>query len=206
MNPAQAIPKISGIILAAGLSSRMGEPKQLLPFGESTIIETVIDNLLGSKLDEVIVVIGHEAEKVQAHIQHKPVRAVFNPDYKEGMLTSAQRGVESISASADAFAMTLVDLPLITPDLVDMVIDEYLQADGGIAVPSYNYRRGHPVIFDRRYADDILRLDEDSGGVRSLFKRYADDIHYVTVDTDRVLTDIDYRKDYEEALQKSLSA
>lgn len=206
MNPAQAIPKISGIILAAGLSSRMGEPKQLLPFGESTIIETVIDSLLGSKLDEVIVVIGHEAEKVQAHIQHKPVRTVFNPDYKEGMLTSAQRGVESISASADAFAMTLVDLPLITPDLVDMVIDEYLQADGGIAVPSYNYRRGHPVIFDRRYADDILGLDEDSGGVRSLFKKYADDIHYVTVDTDRVLTDIDYRKDYEEALQKSLSA
>lgn len=206
MNPAQAIPKISGIILAAGLSSRMGEPKQLLPFGESTIIETVIDNLLGSKLDEVIVVIGHEAEKIQAHIQHKPVKIVFNPDYKEGMLTSAQRGVESISASADAFAMTLVDLPLITPDLVDMVIDEYLQADDGIAVPSYNYRRGHPVIFDRRYADDILGLDEDSGGVRSLFKKYAGDIHYVTVDTDRVLTDIDYRKDYEEALQKSLSA
>ena len=206
MNPAQAIPKISGIILAAGLSSRMGEPKQLLPFGDSTIIETVIDSLLGSKLDEVIVVIGHEAEKVQAHIQHKPVRTVFNSDYKEGMLTSAQRGVESISASADAFAMTLVDLPLITPDLVDMVIDEYLQADGGIAVPSYNYRRGHPVIFDRCYADDLLGLDEDSGGVRSLFKKYADDIHYVTVDTDRVLTDIDYRKDYEEALQKSLSA
>ena len=206
MNPAQAIPKISGIILAAGLSTRMGEPKQLLPFGESTIIETVIDNLLGSKLDEVIVVIGHEAEKIQAHIQYKPVKIVFNPDYKEGMLTSAQRGVESISASADAFAMTLVDLPLITPDLVDMVIDEYLQADDGIAVPSYNYRRGHPVIFDRRYADDILGLDEDSGGVRSLFKKYAGDIHYVTVDTDRVLTDIDYRKDYEEALQKSVSA
>lgn len=205
MNPAQAISKISGVILAAGLSSRMGEPKQLLPFGESTIIETVIDNLLGSKLDEVIVVIGHEAEKVQAHIQHKPVKIVFNPDYKEGMLTSAQRGVESIPASADAFAMTLVDLPLITSDLVDMVIDAYSQAENGIAVPSYNYRRGHPVIFDRRYADDILRLDRDGGGVRSLFKKYADDIHYVTVDTDRILTDIDYRKDYEEALQKSLS-
>ena len=206
MNPAQAIPKISGIILAAGLSTRMGEPKQLLPFRDSTIIETVIDNLLGSKLSEVIVVVGHEAEKIQTRIQHKPVKIVFNPDYQDGMLTSAQYGVGSISASADAFAMTLVDLPLITPDLVDMVIDAYVQAEGGIAVPSYNYRRGHPVIFDRRYADDILGLDENSGGVRSLYKKYADDIHYVTVDTDRVLTDIDYRKDYEEALQKSLSA
>ena len=206
MNPAQAIPKISGIILAAGLSTRMGEPKQLLPFRDSTIIETVIDNLLGSKLSEVIVVVGHEADKIQTCIQHKPVKIVFNPDYQEGMLTSAQYGVGSISASADAFAMTLVDLPLITPDLVDMVIDAYVQAEGGIAVPSYNYRRGHPVIFDRRYADDILGLDGNSGGVRSLYKKYADDIHYVTVDTDRVLTDIDYRKDYEEALQKSLSA
>ncbi len=206
MNPAQAIPKISGIILAAGLSTRMGEPKQLLPFRDSTIIETVIDNLLGSKLSEVIVVVGHEADKIQTRIQHKPVKIVFNPDYQDGMLTSAQYGVGSISASADAFAMTLVDLPLITPDLVDMVIDAYVQAEGGIAVPSYNYRRGHPVIFDRRYADDILGLDENSGGVRSLYKKYADDIHYVTVDTDRVLTDIDYRKDYEEALQKSLSA
>ena len=198
--------EISGIILAAGLSTRMGEPKQLLPFGGSTIIETVIDNLLGSKLSEVIVVVGHEAEKIQAHIQHKPVKIVFNPNYQEGMLTSAQHGVGSISASADAFAMTLVDLPLITPDLVDMVIDAYVQAEGGIAVPSYNYRRGHPVIFDRPYADDILGLDRDSGGVRSLFKRYADDIHYVTVDTDRILTDIDYRTDYEEALQKSWPA
>ncbi|MCE2396474.1 nucleotidyltransferase family protein [Candidatus Poribacteria bacterium] len=200
------IPKISGIILAAGLSTRMGESKQLLPFGDSTIIETVIDNLLGSKLNEVIVVVGHEAEKVQAHIQHKPVKIAFNPDYQEGMLTSAQCGVRSISASADAFAMTLVDLPLITPDLVNLVIDTYVQAESGIAVPSYNYRRGHPVIFHRRYAADLLALDEDSGGVRSLFKKYKDDIHYVTVDTDRVLTDIDYRTDYEEALRKSSSA
>ena len=197
--------EISSIILAAGLSTRMGEPKQLLPFGNSTIIETVIDNLLGSKLNEVIVVVGHEAEKVRARIQHKPVKIVFNPDYQKGMLTSAQYGVQSISASADAFAMTLVDLPLITPDLVNIVIDTYVQTEAGISVPSYNYRRGHPVIFDRRYAAEILALEGDSGGVRSLFQKYADDIHYVTVDTDRVLTDIDYRTDYEEALRKSSS-
>ena len=73
-------------------------------------------------------------------------------------------------------------------------------------MPSYDYRRGHPVIFNRCYAAEILALAEDSGGVRSLFKKYADDIHYVTVDTDRVLTDIDYRTDYEEALRKSSSA
>lgn len=195
-------PKISGILLAAGLSTRMGEPKQLLPFGSSTIIETVVDNLLGSKLDEVIVVIGHEADKIQARLQHKPLRSVFNPDYRSGMLTSAQCGVQAISDSADAFALSLVDQPFITSDLINRVIDAYTQTDRGIVLPSYNYRRGHPVIFNRRYAADILALSQESGGVKSLFGKYPDDIHYVTVDTDRVLRDIDDRNDYEEALGK----
>lgn len=194
--------KIAGIILAAGLSTRMGEPKQLLPFGNSTIIETVVDNMLGAKLETVIVVIGHETEKIRSHIQHKPIVTVFNPDYREGMLTSAQCGVASLPKSADAFALTLVDAPFITSELVNRVVDAYNETDCGIAVPSYDYRRGHPVIFDRRYAEAILALDEESGGVRSLFKKYANDIHYVTVDTDHVLRDIDYREDYEEALRE----
>jgi molybdenum cofactor cytidylyltransferase len=193
-------PKISGIILAAGLSTRIGEPKQLLPFERSTIIETVIDNLLGSKLEEVVVVVGHEAGKIKACIQHKPVKIVYNPDYRSGMLTSAQCGVRAISDSADAFALTLVDQPFITSNLIDLVVDAHTQTDRGITIPSYDNRRGHPVIFDCRYAADILALEPENGGVRSLFRKYAHDIYYVVVDTDRVLRDIDYRKDYEEAL------
>ena len=72
----------------------------------------------------------------------------------------------------------------------------------GIALPSYNYKRGHPVIFDQKYAIDILALTPESDGVRTLFKKYDDDIHYVTVDTDSVLRDIDYREDYERALRE----
>ena len=192
--------KISGIILAAGLSTRIGEPKQLLPFERSTIIETVIDNLLGSKLEEVVVVVGHEAEVIKARIQHKPVKIVFNPDYRSGMLTSTQCGVSSIPKSVDAFALALVDQPFITSNLIDLVVDAHTQTDRGITLPSYNNRRGHPVIFDCRYAADILALEPENGGVRSLFRKYAHDIYYVVVDTDRVLRDIDYRKDYEEAL------
>ena len=193
--------KIPGIILAAGLSTRMGEPKQLLPFGDSTIIETVIDNMLGSELDEVIVIIGHESEKVHEKIRHKPIKVVFNPNYHEGMLTSVQCGVRALPDCAGAFALMLVDQPFITSDLINRVVDTYKDTDKGIALPSYNYRRGHPAIFDRRYASDIFALELESGGIRSLFKKNADDINYVIVDTNRVLKDIDYRKDYEEALQ-----
>ena len=191
---------ISGILLAAGLSTRMGEPKQLLPFGESTIVETVVDSMLGAKFDEVIVVVGHCASQIQEQLLERPVRVVFNPDYREGMLTSAQAGIRALDVS-DAFGLMLVDQPFITSALIDRVIDAYVHTDKTIALPSYNYKRGHPVIFHRRYADDIFALGVESGGVRTLFKRYGDDIHYVTVDTDRVLRDIDYREDYERALR-----
>lgn len=195
-------PFISGILLAAGLSSRMGEPKQLLPFGESTIVETVVDSMLGAKFDAVIVVVGHCAAQIRTQLGTRPVKIVFNPDYREGMLTSAQAGIQALHGS-DAFSLMLVDQPFITSELINQVVNAYVQTDKGIAVPSYNYKRGHPVIFNQRYASEILALDAESGGVRTLFKKYSDDIHYVTVDTDRVLRDIDYREDYERALREN---
>jgi molybdenum cofactor cytidylyltransferase len=195
-------PFISGILLAAGLSSRMGEPKQLLPFGESTIVETVVDSMLGAKFNEVIVVVGHCGAQVRAQLGTRPVRIVFNSDYREGMLTSAQTGIRTLQGN-EAFALMLVDQPFITSDLIDQVVSAYTQTNKGIALPSYNYKRGHPVIFHQRYAREILALDAESGGVRTLFKKYDDDIHYVTVDTDRVLRDIDYREDYERALREN---
>ena len=193
--------KVSGILLAAGLSTRMGEPKQLLPFGESTIIETVVDNMLGAKFDEVIVVVGHCAEEIQTQLGTRPIKTVFNPDYRDGMLTSAQTGIRTLEPS-DAFALMLVDQPFITSALIDQVVNAYQRTENGIALPSYNYKRGHPVIFDQKYASDILALTPESDGVRTLFKKYGDDIHYVTVDTDSVLRDIDDREDYERALKE----
>ena len=192
---------ISGILLAAGLSTRMGKPKQLLPFGGSTIVETVVDSMLGAKFDEVIVVVGHRAEEIQTQLGTRPIKTVFNPDYREGMLTSAQIGIRALELS-DAFALMLVDQPFITSALIDEVVDAYVHTEKGIALPSYQYKRGHPVIFDQKYVSDILALGAESGGVRTLFKKYDDDIHYVTVDTDSVLRDIDTPEDYKSALKE----
>ncbi len=201
---------ISGILLAAGLSTRMGQPKQLLPFAKSTIVETVVDNMLDSKLGEVIVVVGHCADQVQNILGERPVKIVFNPDYREGMLTSAQVGIRSLNfenvrnkSNRDAFSLLLVDQPFITSELIDKVIDAYAQTAKDIVLPSYNYKRGHPVIFHHRYADEILALGAESGGVRSLFKSHSEDINYVNVDTDDVLRDIDYQEDYERALREN---
>lgn len=179
----------------------MGEPKQLLPFRESTIVETVVDSMLGAKFNEVIVVVGHRAAEIETQLGTRPLQTVFNPDYRDGMLTSAQAGILACKES-DAFALMLVDQPFITSDLINQVIEAYQRTEKGIAVPSYNYKRGHPVIFAQKYASDILALGTESDGVRSLLKKYGDDIHYVAVDTDDVLRDIDDREDYERALKE----
>ncbi len=207
------LPSITGILLAAGLSTRMGYPKQLLPFCGSTIIGTVVDNMLNSKFSEVIVVIGFCAQQIQFILQDKNVRIINNQDYREGMLNSVQKGVRSFDFNTRrrlmedstfndrcAFSLMLVDQPFITYDMINRVIDAYSETDKGIVLPSYCYRRGHPVIFNHRYADDILALDADSGGVRSLYRVYSNDIHYVPVETDIVLRDLDFPEDYRNAI------
>ena len=192
---------ITGILLAAGLSTRMGTPKQLLPFGNSTIIETVIDNLLRSKLDGVIVVIGHQADLIRLTIKSKPIQITFNPNYHDGMLSSAQCGIRSLPKSSVAIAITLVDQPLITPDLIDIVIAAHHGNNYGITIPKFNNQRGHPAIFDRQYTEEILELDQYSGGLRSILQIHADDIFHVQVNSDRILQDIDEKADYKYAIE-----
>ncbi len=202
-------PAIHGILLAAGLSTRMGQPKQLLPFGKSTIVETVVDNMLNAKFHQVIVVVGHCADQIKPVLGQRPVKIVFNPDYRDGMLTSAQKGIRSLDlvnakneSNRDAFSLMLVDQPFVTHELINKVIDAYVQTDKDIVLPSYNNRRGHPVIFRKKYAEKILALGADSGGVRALYTSYSDDIYYVNVDTDAVLRDIDYMEDYKKAIKE----
>ncbi|MBC8229544.1 nucleotidyltransferase family protein [bacterium] len=196
---------ISGIILAAGESRRVGKLKQLLPFGNSTIIETVIDNLLHAKLDEVIVILGHAMEKIKPAILNKPVKIVYNPDYKCGMLTSVQYGVlaanKMLASSAsnqvrDGLLIALVDQPFLTQNLIKDLIEAFYHTDKGIVLPIYNGRRGHPVIFEIKYASEILALSEDSEGLREIVRKHQDDIYQVPVNTDSIIRDIDYWEDY----------
>ena len=210
-------PKITGILLAAGLSTRMGRPKQLLPFGTSTIIETVIDNMVSSNFDDVRVVLGHCSQDIEKQIEYLGVQTAFNSKYRDGMLSSAKAGIKSIcftntltnssektnNTNRDAFSLMLVDQPFITTELINLTIDGYIESKKGITIPSYNFQRGHPVIFHNKYAKEIVTLDNESGGIRSLYKSYADDIHYVNVDTDHILKDIDFPDDYTKALQEN---
>lgn len=192
-------PMLSAILLAAGESKRMGEPKQLMPLGSSTVVEQAIDNLLNSAVDEIIVVLGYRAEEITKTIAAKPVKIIVNPNYQQGMSTSIIAGLILVDHQAQAVMLALGDQPLVDSHTINRLIDEFHNHDKGIAVPTYQGRRGHPIIFAIKYKLKLLELEGDIGG-REIIKQHPDDVLEVAVDSESVIADIDTRDDYQSQL------
>ena len=174
---------IAGVVLAAGESRRMGTPKQLLPFAGRTILECVVDTLLTAGVDEVIIVLGHFAERVQVVLDNRPVRPVVNVAYRQGMLSSVKCGVRAIGAEYDAVLFALGDQPQITSTVVQAVMSRYREGKAGIVIPRYGEKKGHPIIINlHTYRDAILNLPEDVG-LNALVQAHADDVHLMEMGT-----------------------
>jgi len=193
---------VSAILLAAGESQRMGRPKQLLPFGSSTILGRTIDNLLSSRVDEVIVVLGTRAGAMKQVIAGRQVKVVVNPDYREGMSTSLIAGIWQADSKAQWVMVALADQPLIDKDTYNRIIEGALGCDMGIILPTYRRKRGNPVIFSIKYKDELLGLEGDLGG-REILKRHPDDILEVAVGSEGVTIDINNLDDYYSCLKLS---
>jgi len=189
-------PMLSAILLAAGESKRMGEPKQLMPLGSSTMVEQAIDNLLNSAVNEVIVVLGYKAEEITKTIAAKPVKIIVNPNYRQGMSTSIIAGLILVDRQAQAVMLALGDQPSVDSQTINQLIEEFYNHDKGIAVPTYQGRRGHPIIFDIKYKPKLLELKGDIGG-RQIIQHHPDDVLEVAVDSESVIADIDTRADYQ---------
>ncbi|MBA7579092.1 Molybdenum cofactor guanylyltransferase [subsurface metagenome] len=187
---------ISVILLAAGRSKRMGKLKQVMPFGQSTVLGQAINNLLASVVSELIVVVGYRAKEVIRSIATEPVKLVINPDYGQGMSTSIIVGLNLVDSRAQAVMLALGDQPLINSQIVNRLIEEFCNHDKGIAVPIYQGRRGHPIIFASKYKEKLLELDGDIGG-RQIVKDHPDDILEVAVNSESIITDIDTISDYQ---------
>ena len=186
---------VSALLLAAGESQRMGRLKQLLPLGGSTLIEVVLENLLRSRLQEVIVVLGFGAEEIRPRVEAKGVRVAVNPRYKEGMASSLRVGLDALDPRAEGILVALADQPFIPPEVIDRLIEAFQGTSKGIVVPTFQGRRGHPVIFHRRYMEGLRSLSGDQGG-RELLHRNSEDLLGVEVDCPGVITDIDTLEDY----------
>ena len=191
---------IVGIILSAGESKRMGKPKQLLPWGKSVILQQVIDNASNSHLGMILLVLGSHADEIACKIKiSSKIRIVINRDFKEGMSSSVKCGVKNSPEAAEAFMLLLGDQPSIDPDIINKLIDCYQTNKHGIIIPVYDGRRGHPVVFDVKYKQELLVIGD--GGAKVVVDKHTHDILEVTVDSPEVLTDIDTPQDYQKARQ-----
>ncbi|HVG21541.1 MAG TPA: nucleotidyltransferase family protein [Blastocatellia bacterium] len=191
---------ISAVLLAAGESRRMGEFKQLLPFGGKPFVECCVDNLLASRVDEVIVITGHRESDVRAAVGGRPVRFAHNPDYRGGMSSSIRRGVEAVSKESRACLVALVDQPQIGNDVINRVVEAYEKDQPLIVIPAYGGRNGHPIILDLKLKDEILSIGP-AEGLRQVVHAHSSEVVRVEISTDVVLTDFDYPEDYRRILK-----
>ena len=186
------------LILAAGSSRRMGSQKLLLPFGQNTIIGTVIDNVLNSDVDHVMVVLGANQEDIQDTLEHKPVQFCHNRKHEQGMLSSVICGIRALPPDAVTALIYLGDQPGIHPAVTNTVIEAYSEELFGIVIPVHMHRRGHPLLVDMKYRKEIEKLDLEAG-LRSLRHHFPEDVLEVEVDEPGILVDIDTREDYKNA-------
>ena len=187
---ARSQPEIGAVILAAGASARMGRPKQLLPIDGQPMIRRVAEAVCAARLAQVVVVTGAAAEQVRLAIGDLPIGVLFNPHWAEGMSTSLRAGIGALRPEIQAALVVLADQPGLTPGLIRRLVDCYVTTFAPIIVPVYQGQRGNPVLFDRRLFADLLRLEGDSGG-RVLFPRHEKELHYLDVDDQAIIQDVD---------------
>ncbi len=190
----------TAVVLAAGKADRMGKLKQLLPWKEKTVLETVVDNVLDSEYidDEVRVVLGAEADRIKKKLTNYSdarFRIKENPDYEEGMSSSIKKGAEDLSKNTKALLVFLGDQPLITADIFDNIIKEFEKSSSDIMQPVYNEKPGHPVLISTDYLPDIKKL-KGPMGLKPLLEKYSKEVYYFSIDNKKIIIDLDYYDDY----------
>jgi molybdenum cofactor cytidylyltransferase len=190
---------ISGILLAAGESSRMeGAFKPLLAWGSGTVIDACVKSLRDSRLGQIIVVLGHREAEIRSRLAGSGVEFAINPDYKLGMLSSVKTALSQLSPQSTAVLIALVDQPMVTAEMINQIIDAYEKGDKRVVLPVYEGRHGHPIILSRDFEEEIMRLEDLSPeGLRTLINAYRDEILEVPVNSAAVTDDIDRPEDYE---------
>jgi molybdenum cofactor cytidylyltransferase len=190
---------ICAVVLGAGESRRMGSQKLLLPFGGKAVLGHVVDELLGSDIEAVYVVVGHQGSRIAEELSGRPVTVVTNPDYKVGMLSSVRCGLRALPQPCETVLVALGDQPAITAKLVNQMVRSLSTTDKQIVVPMYQGKRGHPLLFSMRYRDEILTCF-DEVGLRGLLHAHPDDILELSVSTPTILSDMDHPDDYRREL------
>jgi molybdenum cofactor cytidylyltransferase len=195
---------IAAVVLAAGQSRRMGSPKMILPWEETTVIGKVVSTLFQAEIAPIVVITGGAHLEVEAALQAQSVQVVFNPQYAQGeMLSSVQVGLSALPDNVGAALIVLGDQPQIEADVVSRLIKEYQTTGSKVIVPSYQMHRGHPWLIDRSLWRTVNELRHPDT-LRDFLNTHASFIHYLVVDTPSVIEDIDTPEEYLMSLPKKL--
>jgi xanthine dehydrogenase accessory factor len=188
-------PVVNAIILAAGESKRMGKPKMTLPFGDKSIIEKVVSHATHSVLDKIIVVLGSDAEPVRRLLQEYAVKTVLNNKYKDGMLSSVQCGLSTVSPTTDGVMILLGDQPMVSSSVIDKVLDAFKRSGKDIIIATCGKKRGHPILIGRKYFQEVMEFPAEKT-LKDLLIKYPGDIEEVETGSPEILRDIDTHQEY----------
>lgn len=182
---------IAGIVLAAGLSSRMGRNKLTLQLEGKPLVRHAVEAAIAGKLDPILVVTGHDAGPVRAALSDLPVRFIHNDAYADGLSTSLRAGVAMVPQDCDGAMVLLGDMPAVSPQLIGRLAAAFDPAQSrSICVATTHSERGHPVVWGRQFFAAINQLQGDVGA-RSLMSRHHDQVHEVEAEDGAPLADID---------------
>ncbi len=190
---------ISLIVLAAGKSTRMrGRNKLLVKIEGKPIIRRVVEAGLKSKVDEVIVVLGWEADRVQQALAELPVRLVLNKDYEKGQSSSVKAGLREVAEVAQAALILPGDVAMIDPRSINLVISEYARKKRLIVIAAHQDRPGHPILLDGKLFKEIENISEHTSGLKALVTNHEREVRLVEAGSANVLRDVDTREDLKE--------
>lgn len=197
MLPERARADVAGVVLAAGSSTRMGENKLLLVLDGETVVRRAVRAAAGAGLSPVVVVLGHDAERVRAEIADLPCRAVVNPDHARGKGTSLQLGIGEVASGTGAGAgvIILADMPFVTGAMLSQVAERWRAGEAPMVISRYGEVNAPPILYDRALFAELLSLPSEACG-KQMIRRHGSEaelLHW----PDEALADIDVPADYE---------
>ena len=191
---------ITSILLAAGISSRMGSIKALLPWENKTLIEWQIEKIQESGIQEIIVVLGSNAEKIKNKIKNLDISIVLNPDYEKGKTTTIKKGLSGVKNTESDIMLLAVDQPR-HRWILKKVIDDHIKNQTLISCPINKGSKRHPIIFQNQLRKELLEIEEKTQGIRKITTKYSTSVNTIEVDSDTVNIDINTPEEYQEAIK-----
>ncbi len=190
---------ISAIILTAGSSTRFGDKNKLLkPFMDSSILGQVVKTITNLPIAEVILVTGFENDKIAEAIKKSNVHIIHNREFQTGMASSIKCGISAASRKTEGYIICLGDMPYITEDYIKKLLDSFIDSKApSIIVPTFEGKRGNPVLFSKIFTDDLLRIQGDNGA-REVIDKHSDSIIEVQIRKETYFFDVDTLADYDK--------